>query len=48
MSRNVQEKQKDSYACYMAEKHKRTVKVQVLAVSEHVGKADAPAMYREL
>lgn len=21
MSRNVQEKQKDSYACYMAEKH---------------------------
>ena len=26
----------------------RTVKVQVLTVAEHVGKADAPAMYREL
>ena len=26
----------------------RTVKVEVLAVSEHVGKADAPALYREL
>ena len=26
----------------------RTVKVEVLAVSEHVGKAEAPAMYREM
>ncbi|OUN06797.1 RNA-binding protein [Flavonifractor sp. An92] len=26
----------------------RSVKVQVLNVSEHVGKADAPAMYQEL
>ena len=26
----------------------RTVKVEVLAISEHVGKADAPALYREL
>ncbi len=26
----------------------RTVKVEVLAVSEHVGKADAPALYREI
>ena len=26
----------------------RTVKVQVLSVAEHVGKADAPALYREL
>ena len=26
----------------------RIVRVEVLAVSEHVGKADAPAMYREL
>lgn len=25
----------------------RTVKVEVVTVSEHVGKADAPAMYRE-
>ena len=26
----------------------RTVKVEVLSVAEHVGKADAPALYREL
>ena len=26
----------------------RTVRVEVLAVSEHAGKADAPAMYKEL
>ena len=26
----------------------RSVKVQVLSVSEHVGKADAPALYKEL
>ena len=26
----------------------RAVKVEVLAVAEHVGKADAPAMYREI
>lgn len=26
----------------------KTVKVEVLTVSEHVGKADAPAMYKEL
>lgn len=26
----------------------KTVKVEVLAVAEHVGKADAPAMYKEL
>lgn len=26
----------------------RTVKVEVLAVSEHVTKADAPAMYKEV
>ena len=26
----------------------RTLRVEVRAVSEHVGKADAPAMYREL
>ncbi len=26
----------------------RTVKVEVLAVSDNVGKADAPAMYKEL
>lgn len=26
----------------------RTVKVEVLAVSEHATKADAPAMYREI
>ena len=26
----------------------RLVRVQVLAVSEHAGKADAPAMYKEL
>ena len=26
----------------------RILKVEVLAVSEYVGKADAPAMYREL
>ena len=27
---------------------RRTVKVEVLSVAEHVGKADAPALYREL
>ena len=26
----------------------RTVKVEVLSVAEHVGKADAPALYKEL
>ncbi len=26
----------------------KIVKVEVLAVAEHVGKADAPAMYKEL
>ena len=26
----------------------KTVKVEVLTVAEHVGKADAPAMYKEL
>ncbi len=26
----------------------KTVKVEVLTVTEHAGKADAPAMYREL
>ena len=26
----------------------KTVKVEVLTVAEHVGKVDAPAMYREL
>ncbi len=26
----------------------RTVKVEVLGVNEHAGKADAPAMYREV
>ena len=26
----------------------RTVKIEVLAVTEHVGKADAAALYREL
>ena len=26
----------------------RTVKVEVLSVVEHVGKADAPALYKEL
>ena len=26
----------------------KTVRVEVLTVSEHVGKADAPAMYKEL
>lgn len=26
----------------------KTVKVEILTVAEHVGKADAPAMYREL
>ncbi len=26
----------------------RKLRVEVLAVSDHVGKADAPAMYREL
>ena len=26
----------------------RTVKVEVLVVSEHAGKADAPAMYKEV
>ena len=26
----------------------RTIKVEVLAISEHVAKADAPAMYREI
>lgn len=26
----------------------RTLRVEVLAVSEHVGKADAPTLYREI
>ncbi len=26
----------------------KTVKVEVLTVAEHVGKADAPAMYKEI
>ena len=26
----------------------KTVKVEVLSVAEHVGKADAPALYKEL
>lgn len=26
----------------------RTVKVEVLGINEHAGKADAPAMYREV